>query len=60
YASIFTNGIEASNGVRYSLLGRTREHHFNGISFKPRKWSENASTLTTMGPVFALEVECTS
>jgi len=30
------------NGVRYPLVGGTRQRHFDGTSFKPQKWLENA------------------
>ncbi len=39
------------NGVRYPLVGGTRQLHFDGINFKPRKALENAQTPTTMAPV---------
>jgi len=35
------------NGVRYPLVGGTRERHFVGINFKPRKLPENAHTPTS-------------
>src|SRR5215216_4544787 len=39
--------FSAANGVRYPLVGGTREHHFDGINFKPRKLPENAPTPTS-------------
>ena len=36
-----------SNGWRYPLVGGTRERHFDGTSFKPRKLPENAPTPTS-------------
>jgi hypothetical protein len=35
------------NGVRYPLVGGTRERHFTGTNFKPRKVPENAQTPTS-------------
>ncbi|MBI1793231.1 MAG: hypothetical protein HYR70_03455 [Chloroflexi bacterium] len=34
------------NGVRYPLVGGTRERHFAGTNFEPRKPPENAATPT--------------
>ena len=34
------------NGVRYPLVGWTRQRHFDGASFEPRKLPENAQTPT--------------
>jgi hypothetical protein len=39
-----------ANGVRYPLVGGTRERRFDGINFKPHKLPENAPTPTTMAP----------
>ena len=36
-----------SNGVRYPLVGGTRERRFDGTNFKPRKLPENAQTPTS-------------
>jgi hypothetical protein len=36
-----------ANGVRYPLVGGTRERHFSGINSKPRKVPENAQTPTS-------------
>ena len=36
-----------ANGLRYPQVGGTREHHFAGIDFKPRKLPENAQTPTS-------------
>jgi len=33
--------------MRYILVGGTRQRHFDGTSFKPRKLLENAQTPTT-------------
>jgi hypothetical protein len=33
--------------LRYPLVGGTRERHFAGINFKPRKTPENAQTPTS-------------
>jgi len=41
---------KAPNGWRYPLVGGTRQRHFDGISFKPRKLPENAATPTTPAP----------
>ncbi len=35
------------NGSRYPLVGGTRERHFDGTSYKPRKLLENAQTPTS-------------
>jgi hypothetical protein len=35
------------NGWRYPLVGGTRQRHFAGTSFKPRKVLENAQTPTS-------------
>jgi hypothetical protein len=35
------------NGLRYPLVGGTRERRFAGTNFKPRKLSENAQTPTS-------------
>src|SRR6266511_367174 len=35
------------NGLRYPLVGGTRQHHFDGTDFKPRKLPENAQTPTS-------------
>ena len=36
--------LSAPNGVRYPLVGGTRERYFIGTHFKPRKLPENAQT----------------
>ena len=36
-----------SNGWRYPLVGGTRERHFAGTNFKPRKVPENAQIPTS-------------
>jgi hypothetical protein len=33
---------EAPNGLRYPLVGETRQRHFDGANSKPRKTPENA------------------
>ena len=38
--------IQMPNGLRYPRVGGTRERHFDGTSFEPRKPSENAATPT--------------
>src|SRR6266511_3968995 len=38
---------EAPNGWRYPLVGGTRQPHFDGTSFKPRKPPENAQPPTS-------------
>ena len=35
------------NGLRYPLVGGTRQRYFDGINFKPRKLLENAQTPTS-------------
>jgi len=35
------------NGVRYPLVGGTRQRHFVGTSFKSRNLPENAQTPTS-------------
>ena len=39
--------VRAPNGERYPLVGGTRERHFTGTNFKPRKLPENAQTPTS-------------
>jgi hypothetical protein len=38
---------EVPNGLRYRLVGGTRERHFSGNNFKPPKTFENAQTPTS-------------
>ena len=38
---------ELPNGLRYPLVGGTRQVHFSGTNFKPRKVLENAQTPTS-------------
>jgi len=38
--------MERANGWRYPLVGGTRQRHFDGTTFKPRKLLENAPTPT--------------
>ena len=40
------------NGVRYPLVGGTRERCFVGTNFEPPKVPENAQTPTTMAPAY--------
>jgi len=35
------------NGLRYPLVGGTRQRHFDGTNFKPRKLLKNAPTPTS-------------
>jgi hypothetical protein len=37
---------ERANGVRYPLVGGTRQRHFTGINFQSHKLPENAPTPT--------------
>ena len=37
----------APNGVRYPLVGGTRERHFDGDNFESHKLPENAQTPTS-------------
>ena len=46
YCSLIISS-QLPNGVRYPLVGGTRERHFTGTSFKPRKLPENAQTPTS-------------
>jgi hypothetical protein len=39
--------FSAPNGVRYPLVGGTRERHFDGTNSKPRKLLENAQSPTS-------------
>ena len=39
--------MERANGERYPLVGGTRQRHFAGIRFEPRKLPENAATPTS-------------
>ena len=39
------------NGVRYPLVGWTRQRQFDGTNLKPHKLLENAQTPTTTAPV---------
>ena len=45
--SFIMNSIGAPNGLRYPLVGGTRQRHFDGTNFKPRKLPENAQTPTS-------------
>jgi hypothetical protein len=46
-------GKQPPNGLRYPLVGGTRQRHFAGTNFKPRKVLENAQMPTITTPVFA-------
>ena len=39
--------MPAPNGVRYPLVGGTRQRHFDGTNLKPRRLLENAQTPTS-------------
>jgi hypothetical protein len=39
--------IERANGLRYPLVGGTRQRYFAGTNSKPRKLPENAQTPTS-------------
>jgi hypothetical protein len=41
------HSIQQANGLRYPLVGGTRQRRFDGTSFKPRKLPENAQTPTS-------------
>jgi len=43
----FKHFVPPPNGLRYPLVGGTRQRHFDGTSFKPRKLPENAATPTS-------------
>jgi len=53
------------NGLRYPRVGGTRQRHFAGTNFKPRKLLENAQTPTRRvhavlgGPIDVLLYFCT-
>jgi len=36
-----------ANGLRYPLVGGTRQRHYDGTNFKPCKLPENAQTPTS-------------
>jgi len=38
---------ELPNDLRYPLVGGTRQRHFDGTHFKPRKMLKNAATPTS-------------
>jgi hypothetical protein len=38
---------ERANGLRYPLVGGTRQRHFSGNNLKPHKLPENAQTPTS-------------
>ena len=39
--------LRVPNGLRYPLVGGTRQRHFTGTNSKPRKVLENAQTPTS-------------
>jgi hypothetical protein len=39
--------VSAPNGLRYPLVGGTRQHHFAGTNPKPRELLKNAQTPTS-------------
>ena len=39
--------FQPPNGVRYPLVGGTRQRHFDGTNLKPHKVLENAQTPTS-------------
>ena len=39
--------VQRANGLRYPLVGETRQRCFDGINFKPHKLLENAQTPTS-------------
>ncbi len=43
--------LRLPNGLRYPLVGGTRQRRFAGTDSKPRKLPENAQTPTTMAPM---------
>ena len=45
--SLLCTSFSAPNGLRYPLVGGTRQRYFNGTHFKPRKLPENAQTPTS-------------
>jgi hypothetical protein len=44
FGFIYPNYDLLPNGWRYPLVGGTRQRHFDGTRFKPRKLLENAQT----------------
>jgi hypothetical protein len=47
YKTAFSFKSSKPNGLRYPLVGGTRERHFDGTHFKPPKALENAQTPTS-------------
>src|SRR6266545_3372888 len=45
-ASILKSSV-LPNGLRYPLVGGTRQRHFDGTGFQPRKLPENAASPTS-------------
>jgi len=46
-SSIGLRNQQAPNGVRYPLVGGTRQRRFDGTGFEPKKLPENAATPTS-------------
>jgi hypothetical protein len=44
---ISRSSVLPPNGLRYRLVGGTRQRHFDGTNFKPHKLPENAQTPTS-------------
>ena len=44
---LLQNDLVLANGVRYPLVGGTRQRHFTGTNSKPRRLPENAQTPTS-------------
>jgi hypothetical protein len=43
----FPTFFDSFNGLRYPLVGGTRQRHFDGTNLKPRKVLENAQSPTS-------------
>jgi len=61
YVDIFR--MMQPNGLRYPLVGGTRQRHFDGTNLEPRKLLENAQTPTSrvhavLGSVDPVEIIC--
>jgi hypothetical protein len=53
------NSNDLPNGVRYLLVGGTRQRYFVGTHFKPRKLPENAPTpISQVHAVLAVFMVC--
>jgi hypothetical protein len=52
--------FDSFNGLRYPLVGGTRQRYFDGTNFKPRKVPENAQTPTSqVHAVLAADIKLT-